>query len=383
VERRPGGLPDGDVGSSEVPPDNPVGFPPVRRGEIFQLTLLALVAAAITTAVAILIPWLPEHASDEAVRINFTYWFMTVIAIVVFAVVAAVLVYAIWKFRVPADDLSDGPPIHGHTGLEIAWTAIPFLLVTAVAVVSAIVLHDNSQAKGDPLRVTVIGQQFAWTFQYKKDGPLFPTLKVPEGRSVVLTITSKDVLHSFWVPQMFQKQDAVPGLPTELVITPNRTGTFPVICVELCGLGHSTMRSQMEVMDPAAFAAWYKTAGSVASPAAAAAASASAASANAAAGQTAEQSAIATFNGSGCNACHTLSAAHATGTVGPNLDTALKADAAKAGQPLMAFVEQSITDPQAYIAAGYTGGIMPTTFKTSIPPDKLNELVQYLTENAK
>ena len=93
-------------------------------------------------------------------RIAFTYWFMTGIAIFVFSGVAAVLVYAAWKFRVKEGDLSDGPPIHGHSGLEIAWTVGPFLLVTAVAVVSAIVLHDNSAGRHQlAVQVTGIGQR--------------------------------------------------------------------------------------------------------------------------------------------------------------------------------------------------------------------------------
>ena len=109
-------------------------------------------------------------------------------------------------------DLSDGPPIHGHTGLEIAWTIVPFILVTAVAIVSAVVLSKNSDAGPNPVRVTVIGQQFAWVFKYP-NGQTYPILRLPEGQKVDLTIESLDVLHSFWVPQMMQKQDAVPGLP--------------------------------------------------------------------------------------------------------------------------------------------------------------------------
>ena len=97
----------------------------MRRASFLLLGLLAIVAAAITTAVAVLVPWLPVEGSREASRIAFTFWFMTAISIFVFAGVAAVLVYAAWKFRVKEGDLSDGPPIHGHSGLEIAWTVVP------------------------------------------------------------------------------------------------------------------------------------------------------------------------------------------------------------------------------------------------------------------
>ena len=99
----------------------------VRRGSVIQLAVLGLVAAAVATAVAVSIPWLPVAAGEEADRIHFVYWFTTAICIGVFAVVAAVLGYSIWKFRVKPDDFSDGPPTHGHTQLEIIWTAVPMI----------------------------------------------------------------------------------------------------------------------------------------------------------------------------------------------------------------------------------------------------------------
>lgn len=351
-----------------VPPGhrsgNRVRLCEVRRASFLQLGLLAIAAAAITTAVAVLVPWLPVEASREAGRIAFTYWFMTGISIFVFAGVAAVLVYAAWRFRVKEGDLSDGPPIHGHSGLEIAWTVGPFLLVTAVAVVSAIVLHDNTRAATNPIRVTAVGQQFAWVFRYP-NGQTYPILRLPVNRTAELTLVSKDVLHSFWVPQFYQKQDVVPGLPTKIGVTPTRLGVFPVICVELCGLGHSTMRSAAIVMTPSAYDAWYKrgsapASGTSTSPA---------------------KSALATYNSNGCGACHTFAAAKATGKVGPSLDS-LSADAAKAGQPLADFIKASIVDPAAYLAPGYAAGVMPA-FKGSITGAKLDELVQYLAENTK
>jgi cytochrome c oxidase subunit II len=348
----------------------------VRRGAILQLTLLALVAAAITTAVAVLIPWMPEQASREAQRINFTFWFMTIIAIFVFSIVCAVLAYALIHFRVKPGDLSDGPPIHGHTGLEIAWTIVPFVLVTAVAVVSAVVLSKNSDAGPNPVKVTVIGQQFEWSFKYP-NGQTYPILRLPEGQKVQLTIESLDVLHSFWVPQMMQKQDAVPGLPTHLTITPIRYGTFPVICVELCGLGHSTMRSEAVVISPAAYAKWLKTkpAPTPTAPVTPAAPATPGAPASSTAG-------LAVFKANGCAACHTLTAAGATGTIGPDLDK-LSTEAKTAGQPLDAFIKTSIIDPGAYVAPGYPNGVMPGTFKSSIPAPALDQLVQYLAANTK
>jgi len=235
----------------------------VRRGSIVQLILIGVLAGAIASAVALvpghlhIPPWLPVSASREAGRIDFVFWFVTGICIFVFSIVAAVSVFAIWKFRAKPDDDSDGPPIHGHTGLEIAWTAVPTLLVTSIAIVSAIVLAKNDAQGANPLRVDVIGQQFFWSYRYPEFGNKESAiLRLPVNRSVVLTMTAKDVIHSFWVPEFRQKSDVVPGIHTTLHITPDKVGTYPVICTELCGLGHALMRSRTIVMSEEAFQKW-------------------------------------------------------------------------------------------------------------------------------
>ena len=95
------------------------------RKAVVQLVAIGLVIGAAVTLVAVLFQWLPDSASEEFDRIQDIYWFATWMSVVIFAVVAAVVVYSVWKWRVPPDDDADGPPIHGHTGLEIAWTAVP------------------------------------------------------------------------------------------------------------------------------------------------------------------------------------------------------------------------------------------------------------------
>ena len=153
------------------------------------------------------------------------------------------------NFRVQPEDESDGPPIHGHTGLEIVWTAIPAVLVTAISVVSAVVLAKNDDAGPNPLRIAVTAQQFAWKFEYPgKSQVTSGQLVLPVDVPAKLTLNSVDVIHSFWVPEFGQKSDAVPGIETTLVITPNRTGQFALMCTELCGLGHSTMRAHVRVV---------------------------------------------------------------------------------------------------------------------------------------
>jgi len=228
----------------------------VRKG-IVQLVAIGVVIGVAVTLVAVLFQWLPESASEEFDRIQDLYWFATWMSIVIFAVVGAVVVFSVWKWRVPPDDDSEGPPIHGHTGLEIAWTAIPAILVIALGIVSAVVMSENGNAKANALQVTAIGQQFAWRFEYPDQGD-FQTgeLVLPVGQQAQFTMEAVDVIHSFWVPNLGQKMDAVPGIETTILVTPNRTGEFAVVCTELCGLGHATMRARARVVTQAEFDAW-------------------------------------------------------------------------------------------------------------------------------
>ena len=143
-------------------------------------------------------------------------------------------------------------------------------------------------------------------------------------------------------------------------MTPTRTGTFPVICTELCGLGHAVMRSHVDILTNAKFDSWLKAGGRAASG----------------------PPGLAVFQQNGCGSCHTLKSAGANGKVGPDLDN-LKQEAAKANHgPLKAFIHESIVKPSAYIAPGYPDA-MPPIFGTQIPPDKLDQLVTYLAGEAK
>jgi len=228
----------------------------VRKG-IAQLVAIGVVLGVLVTLVAVLFQWLPTSASEEFDRIQDIYWFATVMSIAIFSLVGAVIVYSVWKWRVPLDDDADGPPIHGHTGLEIAWTAVPAILVIALGIVSAVVLSQNGQAGNRPLEVNAIGQQFTWKFVYSDyDDVTTGELVLPVGREARFTMTSVDVVHAFWVPNFGQKMDAVPGIETSILVTPNRTGEFAVVCTELCGIGHATMRAKARVVTQAEFDEW-------------------------------------------------------------------------------------------------------------------------------
>ena len=343
----------------------------MRRGSIVQLVAIGIVCGAGAAAVALLIPWLPHAASKQAGRIDFVFWFVTTICIVIFALVASVIIYSIFKFRAKPGDDEDGPPIHGNTRLEIVWTAVPAILVTSISIVSAIVLTKNdhlphASAASDPLRplvVNVTGQQFEWNFKYPAFGNLSSaTLQLPIDAPVKLQITSVDVTHSFWVPEFGQKQDAVPGSVNTLAITPDRMGSFPVICTELCGLGHALMRSTAIVMPRDKFLSWAK-------------------GQQQKLGGSGGSAGLAVFKAQSCSSCHTFVPAGATAKIGPDLDK-LPAEAQRAGQPLEQFIHESIVNPNAYVEPGYPKNIMPTIF-AQLPKAQLDALVKFLASGGK
>jgi cytochrome c oxidase subunit 2 len=313
---------------------------------------IGVVCGAITAAIAVFVPWLPEEGAKEAGPIDNVYWLVTIISIVIFALVAGVSIYSVFKFRAAPDDEEDGEPIHGNTRLEVAWTAVPTALVTAIAVYSGIVLTNNEDVPSGTRVVNVTAQQFAWSFSYAGEKmPASGELVLPVDKPVRLVMTSKDVIHSFWVPQWRLKQDVVPGIETKLLITPDRLGTYDVVCTELCGLGHSTMRAQARVVAANAFTAWVRERKQGAS-----------------AGGATQAKELFTAN---CGSCHSLSDAGTTGQVGPKLDEALR------GKD-KAFIRESIVDPNKVIAGGYHPNVMPQNFDEVFSGEQLKSLVDYL-----
>ncbi len=337
----------------------------MRRGSIVRITIYGVIAGALASLVAVVVPWLPTSASEEMDRITFVFWFTTVICIGIFAIVMAVIAYSILKFRAEPDDERDGPPVHGHTGLEIVWTAIPTVLVTAIAIVSAVVLAKNDDVGNNPLRIAVTAQQFAWKFEYPgPDKVTSGELVLPLNKPVKLTLHSLDVIHSFWVPQFGQKSDAVPGIETTLTITPTKLGSYSLVCTELCGLGHATMRAPVSVVSQADYEAYLKQE----------------ASGGDAPGGSNDPAAV--FTSAGCGGCHTFAPAGTDAQVGPDLNQ-LASDAQAAGEPVEDYIRQSIVDPNAKIAAGYQAGVMPTAYAKSLTADQIDALVQYLVKGQK
>jgi cytochrome c oxidase subunit II len=233
-----------------------------QRANVRQLAVIGVIAAALGVALGLIIDWFPVSASGEAKKID-TLWDVLLIASVpVFVLVQTIVLYSVWKFRMrPGEELVDGPPIHGNTRLEIVWTAIPAILLVGLCSYSYIVLHDIEKAAAQAtMNVRVVGEQFTWTFHYPGEGGgkelMTNELYLPVDTEVKFTVQSKDVIHDFWVPAFREKIDAVPGIDTTYSVRTTRVGDYQIICAELCGLGHSTMRQTAHVLPKAEFDSW-------------------------------------------------------------------------------------------------------------------------------
>jgi cytochrome c oxidase subunit II len=328
---------------------------------------LGILASVVGIAIALAIPWFPTSASTSADKIDTVYDVLLICSVPIFVLVMTVALYSVWRFRAKPGDMRDGAPIHGNTRLEILWVTIPFLMVTALAIYGWITLDDIEAKQPNTMIVNVTGRQFTWSFEYPAQKVDSNELVLPKDRPVEFRIHTKDVLHSFWVPEFRLKSDAVPGLTTKIRVTPNRIGRYQVVCAELCGLGHSTMRQNVRVVAAADFSSWIDSRKQTAAG--------GAAPTGGGGGGGAKPDGATVFAGNGCASCHTLKPANATGTVGPDLD--------KIDKPTAAFIKQSIVDPNKVVTKGFQPNIMPPDFGSKLTPDELNALVEYLLKAQK
>jgi cytochrome c oxidase subunit 2 len=336
-----------------------------EKHPVARMIGIGILASLVGIAITLWIDWFPENASTSASKIDNLYDVLLICSVPVFVLVMTIAIYSVVRFRAKPGDMGDGPPIHGNTRLEIIWVTIPFIMVTALAIYGWITLDDIEAKQPNEMVVNVTGQQFTWNFAYPSEKLETKELVLPVNRPVEFKIRSKDVIHSFWVPQFRLKSDAVPGLTTKIRVTPDKVGHYEVVCAELCGLGHSTMRQFARVVPADEFQSWV----SEQKKAAAGGTAGGGGGGGGGGAANAEQ----TFNSVGCSNCHTLAAAGATGKVGPNLG--------KLGDVDAKFIRTSILDPNANVTKGFKPDIMPKDFKKKLSKEELDALVKYLLES--
>jgi cytochrome c oxidase subunit II len=206
-----------------------------------------------------------------------------VMAAVVFVLVQGGVLFVMWKFRARKDDDPEQLPeqLHGNTKLEIGWTALPAVILAFLAVFTVGTVLDLSRDPGEEaLRVRVTGQQWWWSYdydingngvyadddvlvrgiehpeEYESDIETATELVIPAGRPVYLEIEARDVIHSYWIPSLNGKKDAVPGRTHYLTLEAAEPGTYIGQCTEFCGLSHAYMRQLVHALPPDEFDAW-------------------------------------------------------------------------------------------------------------------------------
>jgi cytochrome c oxidase subunit II len=210
------------------------------------LTSLLLAASALADTAT------PEEpVSPNASAIDDIYLVILGATVTIFVLVGGFLLYSAIRFRERPGD-PDPPQTHGSTKLELGWTIVPILIVLGIAGYTLYKLPNVDDTPNDAMKVHVLAQQFAWSFEYpdgvKPKSTAANTLFVPAGKAVELEINSKDVIHDWWVPELGQKVDAIPGKTTTTWFKPAEPGTYEGQCAEFCGPGHATMTITVKVL---------------------------------------------------------------------------------------------------------------------------------------
>jgi cytochrome c oxidase subunit 2 len=355
------------------------------RRTLVEMVVVGAIASVLGIVAGLAIDWFPTAASSQSGPIDTLWDVLVICSVPIFVGVVLVILYAVRLFRQrPGEEQLDGPPIHGNTKLEVIWTALPAVLLVSLCTYAYVVLRDVEDAPAastarPELRVEVFGEQFAWTFRYRtaENQEVNTTrLWLPQDRSVLFVMRSKDVIHDFWVPAFRMKEDVVPGITTEYRVTPTRAGEFPVVCAELCGLGHAYMRQTAKVVSEREFAAWLAERAAPADGAGAAAEAVGGEGRSTAALDGETIFTKGSQNGAtACGACHQLDDAGTPAGVGPNMDVL-------AGQSPDE-IRRDIVDPGAEVDPKYPDNVMPRNYGDVLKPEELDAVVQYLVEATK
>ena len=291
---------------------------------------------------------------------------MFVAAIIVLVIVDGGLLYAGIRFRDRPGHTAK--QFHSHNALELLWTVVPTIMVISFSVLSFGRLNVMNDTSGAAMTVNVQGQQWTWMMSYPKedrfklaDGTYLQAaqeLHIPVNTKVRIALSSKDVIHSFWVPNIGGKKDAVPGRNTDLWIQADKPGTYKGQCFEFCGTGHADMLITLVAQTPDDYAAWI------------AGALAEANRLN----DPATKKGRETFLALPCTGCHTVSGTTAGGKVGPDL-THVATKKSIAGGVVSPVNEDTLTkwirDPQA---------MKPTTQMPNyhLSDEQIHDIVQWL-----
>ena len=301
------------------------------------------------------IPFLPEAASTMARRVDALYLYLVGMTLFFSLLISGVVIFFAIKYRrrvrfeIPR-------PIAGSVKLETMWTVVPFIIAMSMFVWGASVYFAQYRIPSNAMDIYVVGKQWMWKFQHQTGQREINELHVPVGRKVKLTMTTEDVIHSFFVPAFRIKTDVIPGRYTTAWFEATKAGRYHLFCAEYCGTNHSGMGGWVVVMEPTDYDNWLSGNANQESPVAA--------------GQKLYQTL-------GCVSCH---GNNGEGGRGPSLVGLLNSEQQLEGGRTItadeAYVRNSILNPSEHIVAGYPN-IMPT-FKGQVGEEQLLQIMTYI-----
>ncbi|MDX9975570.1 MAG: cytochrome c oxidase subunit II, partial [FCB group bacterium] len=278
-------------------------------------------------------PLLPEVASTFAGQVDAVFFALTALSVLFSAIICVAIIYFAVKYR-RGSKADRSNPVHTSLKLELSWSIIPFILGLGIFVWATIIyVNMYTMPKGDALKINVVAKQWMWKFQHPNGRREINDLHVPTGRPVELTMTSQDVIHSFFVPAFRAKRDVLPGRVSTAWFEATKPGKYHLFCAEYCGTEHSLMGGTVHVMEPQAYQEWLTTGN--------------------ASSETPVQAGERLFNSYGCAVCHgrqsTFRAPKVEGLFGSQVKL-------KDGNTVTAdeqYLRESILHSQAKIVAGY------------------------------
>lgn len=297
----------------------------------------------------------PEQASSVSTEVDHLLYFLLAVSVFFTVLIfAAVFYFAIRYRRRPNDGVP--PEVHGGMALEIAWSVIPFGLTMVMFAWGASVFFNLSRPPDDAIEMYAVGKQWMWKIQHLEGQREINELHIPLGKAVKLTMTSEDVIHSFYVPAFRTKADVLPGRYTTTWFKPTKPGKYHLFCAEYCGTKHSGMVGWVYVMEPEAYQAWL--------------------SGGSAPGTSLATSGQKLFEELACVNCHKPDNSgrgpSLVGVYGKTIELT-GGGTAKADE---VYLRESILNPTAKVVAGYQP-VMPT-FQGQISEEGIVQLVEYI-----
>lgn len=305
---------------------------------------------------------LPTMASSQAITVDELFNLHFFLIAFLGSVILVFIGYSLVVFRSKPGDTTSGRFFKANNKLEVIWTLIPLAIVLALSYLGSVSLAETLRIDPQALEVKVTAFQWGWAFEYPSYGVTGTKLYLPVNKQVLLKMTSRDVIHSFWVPEFRVKQDILPGanLVKTLRITPTKIGTYQLLCAELCGGAHAYMTAPVIVANQAEFDQWIaqEMSATTADPAER--------------GQKLSQA-------NGCVSCHSLDGSKSVGSTWKGMAGGERelVDGSKVFADDVYLLE-SIVKPNLKIVKGYPANVMPATFSNTLSEKQLSDIVAYM-----